>query len=523
MVNKAGREIPDHVAGYGTVSPFAGAFSTLPGNICRYAPPVKVVHPGESKLADSLEDVFRRIPIRDGMTLSFHHHFRNGDRVVNRVLAVASRMGIKGLKVALSAVFPVHAPLVDHVKTGVVAALDTGYISGPVAEAASRGIFPRPVILRTHGGRAGAIETGRLTIDVAFIAAPAADDYGNINGVEGPSACGSLGYAFPDAEYARFVVAVTSHLVPYPLTPVSIPQTRVDYVVKEEEAGDPEGIVSGTSESTEDAVKLSIAKTAAEVVRAAGLIKDGFSFQAGAGGASLAAAHFIGKMMEENRATGSFLLGGITGQMVKLLEQGIFRKILDVQGFDLAAVRSIASNRDHVEIGSSCYANPFNAGCAVNRLECVLLGATEIDTDFNVNVVTGSDGVIRGGSGGHSDAAAGAGLTIVVAELVRGKFPLVVDRVGTVTTPGETVDVLVTDRGVAVNPRRSDLSDRLKGAGLPVKDIHDLERLGRQRAAAPVAFPAGGEIAAVVEYRDGTVIDVVRQARKMKSRRASRQ
>ena len=99
-------------------------------------------------------------------------------------------------------------------KTGVVTGLDTNYMSGPVARAVSGGLCGRPVILRTHGGRARAIECGQLKIDVAFIAAPAADDYGNINGVSGRAACGSLGYAFPDAEYADVVVAVADFGVP---------------------------------------------------------------------------------------------------------------------------------------------------------------------------------------------------------------------------------------------------------------------------------------------------------------------
>lgn len=176
-------------------------------------------------------DVFERIPIKDGMTLSFHHHLRNGDGVVNSVLAVAAELSIKDLKVALSSVFPVHEPMVGHFESGVVTALDTDYLSGPVAEAVSRGVLARPVVLRTHGGRARAIESGQLKIDVAFIAAPAADDYGNVNGVGGPTACGSLGYAFPDTQYADWVVGVTDTLVDYPLVPVSIPQTRVDYLV----------------------------------------------------------------------------------------------------------------------------------------------------------------------------------------------------------------------------------------------------------------------------------------------------
>jgi citrate lyase subunit alpha/citrate CoA-transferase len=477
----------------------------------RYGPTVKAARPGESKLARSLEEVFKRIPISDGMTLSFHHHFRNGDKVVNMVLATAAKLGIRGLNVALSAIFPVHAPLIDHIKTGVVSALDTNYLSGLVARAVSAGMCARPVILRTHGGRARAIECGHLKIDVAFIAAPAADDYGNINGVSGPAACGSLGYAFPDAEYADVVVAVTDHLVDYPLTPISIPQTRVDYVVKVDKVGSPEGIVSGTTRITEDPAQLRIADVAAKVIQAASLIKDGFSFQTGAGSASLATAHFVRRTMEQAGVTGSFILGGITGHMVEMLEQGLFRKIMDVQGFDLEAVRSLATNPNHVEIGSGFYANPFNAGCAVNRLDCVILGATEIDTDFNVNVVTGSDGLIMGGSGGHSDTAAGAKLTIIVANLVRGRLPIVMDRVLTATTPGETVDVLVTDQGVAVNPRRSDLAGLLRAAGLPVKNIHDLKLLAQRIAGSRAQATMHEKIVAIVEYRDDTIIDVVRQ------------
>lgn len=510
MKNSIGREVPEQVFGFDKVKAFAGAFATPP-DMQRQAPKVKSVHPRDSKLVESIEEVFKKIPVTDGMTLSFHHHFRNGDGVVNMVLEVAAKLGLKNLKVALSSIFPVHAPLIEHIKSGVVTALDTNYMSGPVAQAVSRGILEKPVILRTHGGRARAIECGHLKIDVAFIAAPCADEYGNINGVQGPAACGSLGYAFPDAQFANHVVAVTDFLGEYPLTPVSIPQTRVDYVVKVDKVGDPKGIVSGTTRITKDPVGLKIADTAAKVIQAAGLIKDGFSFQTGAGGASLATAHFVRQMMEKAQVTGSFALGGITGYMVEMLEKGLFKKLMDVQGFDLEAIRSMASNNNHLEIGADFYASPFNSGCAVNQLDAVILGATEIDTDFNVNVVTGSDGVIMGGSGGHSDAAAGAKVTIVVANLLRGRLPIIVDRVLTATTPGETIDVLVTERGVAVNPGRADLKELLLAAGLPVKDIQELKALAEQIAGAPRPIKTKEKVVAVVEYRDGTIIDVVRQ------------
>lgn len=512
MKNSIGREIPENIAGFSQFIPFAGAFKTMPHS-ARQAPKVKMVQPGDSKLVHSLEEVFRRIPITDGMTLSFHHHFRNGDGVVNMVLAAAAKLGLKNLKVALSSVFPVHAPLIEHIKNGLVTALDTNYMSGPVAEAVSKGILKNPVIMRTHGGRARAIECGQLKIDVAFIAAPAADDYGNINGVEGPTACGSLGYAIPDAEYADYVVAVTDYLVEYPLSPISIPQTRVDYVVKVDSVGDPKGIVSGTTKITKDPVGLKIADTAAKVIEAAGLIKDGFSFQTGAGGASLATAYFVRKMMEKRQVTGSFALGGITGYMVEMLELGLFKKLIDVQGFDLEAIQSIKNNPDHLEVSAGFYASPFNLGCAVNKLDAVILGATEIDVDFNVNVLTGSDGIIMGGSGGHSDAAAGAKVTIVVANLLRGRLPIIKEKVLTAVTPGETIDVLVTERGVAVNPRRQDLKEKLIAAGLPVKDIQELRRIAESIAGAPKEIITGEKIVAVVEYRDGTIIDVVRQAK----------
>ena len=510
MMNSIGRELPEFVEGYGKITPFGGAFAAKPA-ITRQAPPVKYAKPGHSKLIESLEEVFRRIPVTDGMTLGFHHHFRNGDGVVNQVLATAAKLGLKNLTVALSSVFPVHAPLVDYFQSGVVTGLDTNYISGPVAKAVSQGVLARPVILRSHGGRARAIECGQLKIDVAFIAAPAADDYGNMNGVNGPTACGSLGYAFPDAEYADWVVAVTDHLLPYPLSPVSISQTRVDYVVKIDSIGDPKGIVSGTTKITKDPVQLQIAAKAAKVIEAAGMIQDGFSFQTGAGGASLAAAVYVRRMMEQAGVVGSFILGGITGYLVDMLEAGLFRSIIDVQGFDLEAVKSLAANSNHLEVSANFYASPFNAGCAVNKLDAVILGATEIDTDFTVNVVTGSDGVIMGGSGGHNDAAAGAKLTIVVANLTRGRLPIIVDKVLTATTPGETIDVLVTERGIAVNPRRQDLKERLAAAGLAVTDIAQLKAIAEKMAGVPKTITTGKRIVALVEYRDGTVIDIVRQ------------
>lgn len=510
MKNILGRELPDYIEGYGKVIPFEGAFRNT-GVKERALVRTKTVVPGEDKVLSSIDEALDKINLRDGMTISFHHHLRNGDYVLNNVLFAIAKRGIKDITVAASSIFPIHAPLVDYIKDGTVTGIVANYISGPVAEAISRGYLKKPAVMMTHGGRPRAIESGELHIDAAFIAAPTSDEYGNINGVTGKSACGSLGYAAADAEYADIVVAVTDNLVPYPACPIEINQTFVDYVVKIDSIGNPEGIVSGTTKITKDPVGLKIAKTAARVIRASGLLKDGFSFQTGAGGTSLAVAQELREIMKSEGIVGSFAAGGITGYIVDMLEDGLFRNIFDVQCFDLKAVQSYRDNTEHQGMTASMYASPWNKGAVVNKLDVMILGATEIDTDFNVNVTTGSSGIIMGGSGGHSDTAAGAKLAIVVTNLMKARLPIIKDSVTTATTPGESIDVLVTERGIAVNPGRKDISEKLKAAGIPVTDIKELKEMAEKMTGKPKPIKLSDDIVAVVQYRDGSVIDVVRK------------
>lgn len=463
-----------------------------------------------SKLVKSIKEAIKQSGLKDGMTVSFHHHLRNGDYVLDMVMRAIAEMGFKDLKVAVSAVFPAHEILIDLIKEGVVSSLDTNYMSGPVAEAVSEGILDEPVIFRSHGGRPRAIISGDLPIDVAFIAAPSADGFGNFNGVDGPSACGSLGYVFPDAKCAKKVVVITDNLVEYPLAPISIDESYVDYVVKVDSIGDPRGIVSGTTRITRDPVALTIAKYAAATIKNSGLFKEGISFQTGAGGASLATIHYLKKYMEKEGITGSFGLGGITGYLVNLLEEGFLKQLLDVQCFDLEAIRSMRENANHQEISSSFYANPKAKGCAAHRLDVVILGATQIDTSFNVNVHTDSNGYIIGGSGGHSDTAEGAKMCMIVTPLIRARLPIIMDKVLTTTTPGEHVNVLVTERGIAVNPKNVELKERLTEAGLPVKDIVELKNMAEKITGKPAPVKTGSKVVGKVEYRDGTFIDEIK-------------
>ena len=461
-----------------------------------------------SKVVGSLREAISAAGLRDGMTVSFHHHLRSGDYVINIVMNEIAAMGIKNLTVNASSLFDVHAPLAEHIKSGVITKIITDYMSAGLGKYISAGIMEQPVEFMTHGGRPTAIMQGKTPIDVAFVAAPAADRDGNCTGKIGRSACGSLGYAFADAEYAKKTIIITDGLCEK-LEEPSIDGKFVDFVVCADEIGDPRGIVSGTTTITRDPVGLIMARDAADVIKYSGLLKEGFSFQTGAGGASLAAAKFLMDIMLEEKIRGSFGLGGITGYMVDMLRAGCFEELRDVQCFDLKAVESIRTDPRHHEIGAFEYASPANGHAWVNSLDAVILGATEIDTDFNVNVHTDSAGIIMGGSGGHSDTAAGAKLAMVIAPLFRARQPIITERVSCVSTPGRDIDVLVTQYGIAVNPKNEELRDRLIRAHMPVVSIEELKAKAESLCGVPKALEHGERVVAKVIGRSGEVQDLI--------------
>ena len=465
----------------------------------------------QSKLVGSIREAIALSGLKSGLSVSFHHHLRNGAYTLNMVMEQIAQMGIRDLTLNASSVFDIHAAaLEEHIRNHVVSRIRTNYMSAGLGRRISEGLMEAPVEFRTHGGRPRDIALGMTPIDVAFVAAPTADCAGNCSGKYGPSACGSLGYAFPDAMYAKKVIVITDNLVEYPMQGWSIPEIYVDCVVEVPAIGNPKGIVSGTTKITRDPVGLVMAERAVQVIQSSGLLKDGFSFQTGAGGASLAAARFLMDVMLKEKIQGSFASGGITGYLVDMLNAGCFRSLMDVQCFDLKAVESIRTNPAHQEISAMQYASPSAASAVVDRLDVVILGATEVDTDFNVNVHTDSNGYIMGGSGGHSDTAAGSKLSMIIAPLFRARLPIVTDRVSCISTPGRDVDVLVTQRGIAVNPRNAELRQRLKDAGLPVVEIHELKEIAERITGRPEKLPEGGRPVAQVIYRDGTQMDTIR-------------
>lgn len=471
-----------------------------------------VVHNSTNKLVHSLKEAIIKCEIKDGMTLGFHHHFRDGDYIVNMVMKEIHSMGIKDLTICASSLGKAHDPIVKYIEDGTITGIQSSGVRGKVGEAISTGKLKGLAIMRSHGGRVRAIETGETRIDIAFIGAPTCDDYGNCRGIGGKSDCGVLSYAMVDGLYADRVVAITDCLVPFPNFPAHISMTNVDYVVEVESVGNPEKIATGAAKPTKDMRKLMMADYCTKFVISAPYFKDGFSYQTGVGGASIASTISLAKIMKERNVRMRFGVGGLTKPMCDLLINNQVDCLLDTQDFDLTAVESVKTLK-HFRISAGEYADPFNKGAVVNKLDYVILAALEVDVNFNCNVVVGSDGMITGAQGGHPDTAAGAKCTIVIAPLIQGRIPVICTNVTTVTTPGESVDVVVTDYGIAINPLRPDLIKAMENVDLPFRTIEELRDIAYSITGVPEQVQFGDRVVGIIESRDGTIMDVVREVK----------
>ncbi len=509
--NALGRLVPTVVNGKAAV-PFQGVGKHRPHGRTAGRPIRSCAEFREdgNKVVKDLRAALELCGLRDGMTVSTHHHFRNGDLVAGAVLDVAAAMGVRDLMWFPSASFPVHEPMIRHLESGVIHHIE-GSMNGALGDYCSQGKMRGMGVLRSHGGRYQAIQDGEVHVDIAVIAAPSADAFGNANGVDGPSACGPLGFALADAQYADKVIVVTDHLVPFPCIPWQIQGQLVDAVVVMDRIGDPAKIVSGTTELTKSPDRLRIAELAAEFVRAAGLMRDGFSFQAGAGGTTLAFATYLAERMRAARVKARFIRGGSTKYLVAMLREGLTDYILDGQTFDLDGVRSMRDDPRHVDTSPFTSYNYHGKGNFASLVDVAVLGATEIDVQFDANVVTHSDGRLLHGIGGWQNCLF-AGCTMLLVPSFRDRVPVIVDRVTTLCGPGELVDVVVTERGISVNPRREDLLAAVRGKGLPLVGLEQVKQeIERLCGGAPEKPRFGERMVAAIKWVDGTVIDGVRQ------------
>jgi citrate lyase subunit alpha/citrate CoA-transferase len=488
--NSAGRKIESEI-GNKKYIPFNGA---------------KKYH-SNSKICN-LEHAIKKCGLKDGMTISFHHQLRNGDNVVNSVLKKINELNIKNIRMAQTALFNVHKPVIEYIEKGVINRIE-GSINGIVGDYISKNSLPYPVVLRSHGGRWNAIKSKELPINIAFIAASSSDKMGNCTGIVGKNAFGPIVYSQIDALMADKVIIITDNVVDYPSKFQEITEVCVDYVVKVNNIGDPKNIISGTTKITEDPLKQQIAYNCIEIMENLDIIKNGMTFQSGAGGISLAVTKLLGEKLNEKNIIADYAIGGITRFLTDIYENGRIKTLYFGQCFDSECVSYISKNPGIPILNVGHYADPKSKSRSVDNLDVVVLGATEVDVNFNVNVNTHSDGRMLHGIGGHQDTAAGANLTIITVPLFRKDNPIIRDRVTTITTPGEVVDVIVTDMGVSINPKRKDLIKKLKGK-MNIVPIEELKNIAYKLSSKPKKLSYGKEIVGIIKWIDGTVLDNIR-------------
>jgi citrate lyase subunit alpha/citrate CoA-transferase len=508
--NAAGRTVPTIINGEEHI-PFKGVGKYKPTGR-KFAPKISscIDYPddGDKTLKD-LKEALIKAGLKDGMTISTHHHFRNGDLVANQIFDIAHELGVKDLRWYPSASFPCQEGLIKYLEDGTINRIE-GSMNGPLGRFASEGKMKGLGVLRSHGGRYQAVQDGEVQIDIAVIAAPSADSFGNANGVDGPAACGLLGFALADSQYADKVIVVTDNLVPFPCIPWQIHGNYVDYVVKVDKVGLPERIISGTTQITKSPDRLLIAEITAKFCEAAGLIYDGFSYQAGAGGTALSIGNYFGDILRKNNWKARFVRAGSNKYPVGMLEDGLIDYILDGQTFDLDGVRSMRENQNHVNTSPFTSYNYHGKGNFASMIDVVILGATEVDVNFNANVVTHSDGYLLHGIGGWQNCLFSK-CTILPIPLFRDRIPVIRDEVTTLCGPGELIDVIVSERGIAINPLRQDLIDKTKNSGLPIKTIEQLKDEAEAICGKPQKVVLDDEFIAAIKWVDGTVIDAVRK------------
>lgn len=511
-INALGREVPTIVNGKETV-PYKGVGKHVP-EARRFAPKLASCanFPSDgNKLVSNLKEALVKAGLKDGMTISTHHHFRNGDLIAVEIFRIAKELGVKDLVWFPSASFPCHAPLVDYMEDGTIHHME-GSMNGPLGKYTSEGKMKGLGVLRSHGGRYQAVQDGEIQIDIAVIAAPTCDEFGNAHGVDGSAACGLLGFALADSQYADKVIVATDNLVKFPCIPWQIQGNYVDHVVVVDKIGEPSKIISGTTKITKSPDRQLIAEMTANFCNDAGIIKDGWSFQAGAGGTSLSVGLYFAEIMRERNIKARFVRGGSNKYLVDMLEEGLTDYILDGQTFDLDGVRSMRENPGHQHTSPFTSYNYHGKGNFAQLVDVVVLGATEVDVNFNANVATHSDGYLLHGLGGWQNCLFSK-TVILPIPLFRDRIPVIRDEVTTICGPGELIDVIVTERGIAINPLRKDLIEATKDSGLPIKTIQELKEEAERICGVPAKPELEDEIIAVIKWVDGTVIDAVRKVK----------
>lgn len=484
---------------------------------------------GKSKLTsiDAVMDL-----INDGDVISYPHYYRTGDNGLKHIVDTLRARGKKGVIIYGNAMFDNTDPwLYEAYRDGVIGGVYGNVYRKLGAHIVKGDFLPWRTVGFSHGNRVRKLQTGEVRVKVAFGPVPIADIHGNANGMMGKSEhwCGPLGLFAADAEYADYVCLLAGTVSQSLIMPVAISMEKVDFVVQMDDPGLSAGIGSGTLDLEKIRSKsfnCIIADSVTRVMKASGAVKEGFNFQVGSG-SGLIVLDNIRTMLKEQKAQANFAIGGVTSMHVDMLDEGTLKYLMHGQLFEPSekVVESLLNNPFHNEISAGYYASVANKEAAVNMLDVAVLSALEVDLGFNVNTVC-ANGRIIGGIGGGQDVAAGADLTIMFLPLATGKdgkgFPKVVDKVYTRTTPGEVIDVVVTEEYAAVNPAskstyKDAVIEQAEKEGVKLVSIEELHELSVTKAKTFGVLPekpeTTDEVVHVIEWRDGTLLDTIKKVK----------
>lgn len=476
----------------------------------------------------SLETVLE--VINDGDTISYPHYYRTGDKGLQLVVESLRKAKKKDIKIYGNAFFDNVDPwLIEAVKDGTIGGI-YGNTYRKMGQYITGGeLLPWVGVGFSHGNRVRKLQTGEVNVKVAFGPVPIADVYGNANGIYGKDEhlCGPVGLFSADAEYAEYVCLLAGTVSDSVVMPTPLSMEQVDFVVKVDDPGLNSGIGSGTLDldhARANPFNAQVADNVTKVIKASGVVKNDFGFQVGSG-AGLLILENIRQMLKEEKIRANFSIGGVTSLHVDMLEEGTLYQLMHGQLFEPneRMFESMRTNPLHHQITTAYYASVANKEAAVNLLDLAVLSTLEIDLEFNLNTVC-AGGRIIGGIGGGQDVAAGADLTIIFMPLATGKngkgFPKVVDKVYTRTTPGEVIDVVVTEEYAAINPNskssyKDALLEQAKDFGVKLITIDELYQKSKEKAESfgsiPETPPAEGEVVHVIEWRDGTLLDTIKK------------
>ena len=508
--------------------PFASAFSEKKFTGRLVGRPIAGRIPHRQNKVVTLDAVMEII--KDGDTISYPHYYRTGDHGLGIIVKKLQQTKKKNIKIYGNAFFDNVDPwFMDAVKDGTIGGI-YGNVYRKLGNNVVKGDFlPWVSVGFSHGNRVRKMQTGEVTINVAFGPVPIADVHGNANGLMGKPEhlCGPVGLFSADAEYAEHVCLLAGTVSDSLIMPTPISMEQVDFVVKVETPGLASGIGSGTLDmhkAKENPFNAQVADNVTRVIKASGVVKDNFAFQVGSG-AGLIILENIRAILKETGIRANFSIGGIRSLHVDMLDEGTVQRLMHGQLFEPSprVFESLLKNHNHHEITTAYYASVANKEAAVNMLDLAVLSALEVDLEFNLNTVC-AGGRIIGGIGGGQDVAAGADLTIIFMPLATGKdgrgFPKVVERVFTRTTPGEVVDVIVTEDYAAVNPKskstyKSVILERAQQFGVKLVTIEELRAKSVAKAESfgkiPPDVKTTDEVVHVIEWRDGTLLDTIKR------------